>query len=86
MKSGNLPTPAERIRRDMGNEDLLRDLRKLADGWCKRQAFGALRRFLPGYFVLNGLTDGLGHLEDALASTHSELTKDEREEVCRPRA
>ena len=36
-------------------------LKQLAEGWCERRALRALDDFLPGYFALNGLTDGSGH-------------------------
>jgi len=67
------------------NDDLHRDLRKLADDWCERRALVALRHFLPGYFGLNGLTDGLVSLEtslkDVLAFAKNEITEDDKETV-----
>jgi len=67
--------------------DIRRDLRQLADGWCERRALRALSQFLPGYFALNGLTDGWGELEsalkDVLVFAKDELTDEEQKEVKR---
>ena len=67
--------------------DLPRDLKNLADGWCERRALLALHHFLPGYFALNGLTDGLAALEtslkDVLAFAKNEVTEEEKKEVKR---
>ncbi len=67
--------------------DIHHDLRQLADGWCERRALRALHQFLPGYFALNGLTDGWGQLEtalkDVLAFAKDEITEDEKKEVKR---
>jgi hypothetical protein len=67
--------------------DIHRDLRKLADGWCERRALRALSQFLPGYFALNGLTDGWGQLEtalkDVLVFAKDEITEEEKNEVKR---
>jgi len=66
---------------------ILNDLSKLADGWCERRALEALHQFLPGYFALNGLTDGWGELEialkDVLVFAKSEITEEEKKEVKR---
>ena len=71
----------------MTNEEFQRDLKKLADGWCERRALRALFYFLPGYFGLNGLTDGFGDLEialkDVLSSAKHEITEEEKKEVKR---
>ena len=48
------------------NTSINDDLTKLADGWCEHRALRALHHFLPGYFALNGLTDGWAELENAL--------------------
>jgi hypothetical protein len=67
--------------------DIHRDLRQLAEGWCERRALRALSQFLPGYFALNGLTDGWGELEtalkDVLVFAKDEITEDEKKEVTR---
>jgi hypothetical protein len=67
--------------------DIHRDLRQLADGWCERRVLRALSQFLPGYFALNGLTDGWGELEtalkDVLVFAKDEVTEDEKKEVKR---
>jgi hypothetical protein len=71
----------------MTNEDLQRDLRKLADGWCERRALVPLHYFLRGYFAQNGLTDGFADLEtalnDVLVSAKSHITDEEAKEVKR---
>ena len=67
--------------------DIHRDLRQLADRWCERRALRALSQFLPGYFALDGLTDGWGDLEialkDVLVFAKDEITEDEKNEVKR---
>jgi hypothetical protein len=67
--------------------DIHQDLKWLADGWCERRALRALNQFLPGYFALNGLTDGWGELEtalkDVLVFAKDEITEDEKKEVKR---
>ncbi len=67
--------------------DIHQDLRQLADGWCERRALRALGQFLPGYFALNGLTDGWGQLEtalkDVLVFAKDEITEEEKKEVKR---
>ena len=67
--------------------DIQHDLRQLADGWCERRALRALHQFLPGYFGLNGLTDGWGELEtalkDVLVLAQDEITEEEKKEVKR---
>ena len=69
------------------NANIMDDLRKLADGWCARRSLVPLRHFLPGYFALNGMTDGVGELEialkDVLAFAKNELTEAEKMEVKR---
>ncbi|MEI6561509.1 MAG: hypothetical protein WCO68_05415 [Verrucomicrobiota bacterium] len=69
------------------NADIYLDLRKLADGWCERRALRALHQFLPGYFSLNGMTDGWGELQialkDVLVFAKEEITEDEVKEVKR---
>lgn len=71
----------------MTNEQFLLDLKKLADGWCERRALKPLLHFLPGYFALNGLTDGCGTLEtalkDVLVFAKDEITEAERKETTR---
>jgi hypothetical protein len=72
---------------NMTNDEFQQDLKKLADGWCERRALKALLHFLPGYFALNGLTDGLGALEtalkDVLAFAKDEITEEEKKEAKR---
>ena len=67
--------------------DIHQDLRQLADGWCERRALRALHQFLPGYFGLNGHTDGWGDLEialkDVLVFAKDEITEEEKKEVKR---
>jgi len=69
------------------SDDLNRDLGRLADGWCERRSLSALHHFLPGYFSLNGLTDGLAALEtslkDVLVFAKSEITEEEKKEIKR---
>jgi len=69
------------------NTDINRDLKKLADAWCERRALRALHQFLPGYFALNGLTDGWAQLEtalrDVLVFAKDELTEEEQKELKR---
>jgi hypothetical protein len=71
----------------MINDEFLRDLKKLADGWCERRALRPLLHFLPGYFALNGLTDGLWALEtalkDVLVFAKDEITEEEKKEAKR---
>jgi hypothetical protein len=71
----------------MTNDEFLRDLQKLADGWCERHALKPLLHFLPGYFALNGLTDGYAALEtalkDVLVFAKEEITEDEKKEAKR---
>ncbi len=71
----------------MNNDEFFRDLKKLADGWCDRRALRPLAHFLPGYFALNGLTDGYGALEialkDILVFAKDDITEDERKETKR---
>ena len=71
----------------MSNEEFIHDLKKLADGWCERRALRALHYFLPGYFSMNGLTDGFAGLEtalkDVLAFAKTEVTEEEKKEVKR---
>jgi len=63
------------------------DLKKLADGWCERRALMPLHHFLPGYFGLNGLTDGFGLLEtalkDVLVFAKDGITAEEKNEIKR---
>ena len=78
---------APAFRHTMTNEDFQRDLKRLANGWCERCALVPLRYFLPGYFALNGLTDGLAALEtalkDVLVSAGNHITDEEKSEVKR---
>jgi hypothetical protein len=71
----------------MTNGDFQRDLKKLIDAWCERRALLALLHFLPGYFGLNGLTDGFGALEtamkDVLVFAKDEVTEEEKKELKR---
>jgi hypothetical protein len=70
----------------MGN-DIATDLQELADRWCERRALAPLRHFLPGYFALNGLSDGhhecITALKDVLALAKGDITPEERDEVKR---
>ncbi len=65
--------------------DIQSELKRLADSWCERCALGVLHLFLPGYFALNGLTDGWAALEtalkDVLAFAKDEITEEERNEL-----
>jgi hypothetical protein len=67
--------------------DIPTDLRKLADRWCERRALAPLLHFLPGYFALNGLSDGhhdcITALKNVLAFAKGSITPDERDEVKR---
>ena len=69
------------------DNDLNHDLRKLVDAWCERRSLLALLHFLPGYFSLNGLTDGLAALEtslkDVLVFAKDETTEAEKKEIKR---
>lgn len=69
------------------SEDIHRDLKALADGWCDRRALKALHQFLPGYFALNGLSDGwyelLESLKNVLAFAKDEITPAEKDIVTR---
>jgi hypothetical protein len=71
----------------MINHEFQRDLQKLADGWCDRHALRPLLHFLPGYFALNGLTDGCAALEtalkDVLVFAKEEITEEEKKEAKR---
>ena len=71
----------------MINDEFLRDLKELADGWCERRALRPLLHYLPGYFALNGLTDGFGALEtalkDVLVFAKDEITEEEKKEAKR---
>lgn len=71
----------------MTNTDFQDDLKKLADGWCERRNLRALHCFLPGYFGLNGLTDGFGLLEtalkDVLLFAKDVITEEEKKEINR---
>jgi hypothetical protein len=46
-------------------------LRQLIERWCDERNLHALRRLLPGYLSLNGLTDGWANLYEALTSTRA---------------
>lgn len=67
--------------------DIHSDLKQLAEAWCDRRALRALHQFLPGYFALNGLTDGWAQLEtamkDVLVFAKDEITENEKQEVKR---
>lgn len=69
------------------SDPIFADPKKLADGWCDRRALIPLRHFLPGYFALNGLTDGWEllstSLKDVLAFAKDDITQAERDEVKR---
>jgi hypothetical protein len=71
----------------MKNDEFLKALQKLADGWCERRALKPLLHFLPGYFALNGLTDGYAALEtalkDVLVFAKEEITQEEKKEATR---
>ena len=71
----------------MTNTHFQGDLKKLADGWCERRNLLALHHFLPGYFGLNGLTDGFGLLEtalkDVLVFAKDGITDEEKNEIKR---
>ena len=71
----------------MTNTDFQVDLKKLADGWCESRNLLALHHFLPGYFGLNGLTDGFGLLEtalkDVLVFAKDVVTNEEKSEINR---
>jgi hypothetical protein len=71
----------------MIEDEFTRDLKELADGWCERRALRPLLHFLPGYFALNGLTDGLGALEtalkDVLVFAKQDITEEEEKEAKR---
>ncbi len=71
----------------MINDEFLRDLKNLADGWCERRALRTLSHFLPGCFALNGLTDGFASLEtalkDVLVFDKDEITDEEKKEAKR---
>ena len=60
-------------------------LRLLAQNWCDRHTLRPLLHFLPGYFALNGLTDGYAMLGDAIRDTlalaKDEITEKERAEL-----
>jgi hypothetical protein len=74
---------AERIMKN----DFEDDLQSLADRWCERKALRSLHHFLPGYFALNGMTDGYAALQEALkdvlAFAKDEITEAEYSEVKR---
>jgi hypothetical protein len=58
------------------------DIKALIDRWCDRREYVALRIVLPGWFALNGLTDGWVTLRDALHSAYAacqNLPAEERE-------
>ena len=55
----------------ISNDEFLADLRTLIEKWCDERRLDALSRILPGYLALNGLTDGLANLCDALKSTRA---------------
>lgn len=67
------------------NEELPRLLESLADRFCEQRAYGCLLRFMPAYFALNGLTDGLENCKTALADTRAlcrdELKPDEEKDL-----
>jgi hypothetical protein len=67
--------------------DINHDLKQLADKWCERRALRALCAFLPGYFGLNGLTDGWARLEtalkDVLVFAKDDITEEEKKEAKR---
>jgi hypothetical protein len=67
------------------NDELLSGLRNLIDAWCDRRCLSALLLVLPGYFGLNGLTDGWAGLYEALrnvrAFSRDDLPPDELELV-----
>jgi hypothetical protein len=60
----------------------LDDIKTLLDRWCDRREYRALHIVLGGWFSLNGLSDGLGDLRDALRSAYAScpnLPAEERE-------
>jgi len=71
----------------MSDDAFMRDLSKLADGWCERRALRPLSIFLPAYLSLSGLTDGYANLEnalkDVLALAKGDLTEEEKKEARR---
>lgn len=68
---------------DVGEQ--LSALRTLIDQWCERRSLRVLSFALPGYFGLNGLTDGWAGLEQSLrnvrAFARDELTEPELDRV-----
>jgi hypothetical protein len=71
----------------MATDQLLRDVKRLAEGWCERRELKPLFHYLPGYFALNGLTDGYAALEtalkDVLLFAEGEITEVEKKEAKR---
>jgi hypothetical protein len=63
--------------------EFLAALRLIIDAWCERRCLRALSYALPGFFALNGMTDGWGELREALGRVRSlareELPADEVE-------
>jgi hypothetical protein len=58
------------------------DIKALLDRWCDRREYRALHIVLGGWLSLNGLSDGLAHLRDALRSAYAlcpNLPPEERE-------
>jgi hypothetical protein len=66
-------------------DDLVEILDYLADGFCERRSYKCLLRFLPAYYSLNGLTDGLECCRKGLADTRAlcrdDLKEDEIEKI-----
>jgi len=53
------------------NAALIADLRQLLDAWCDRRCLAELSTVLPGYFALNGMTDGWAELYAALRNARA---------------
>ncbi len=66
-------------------DDIGKLLQSLADRFCERKSLKCLLWFLPGYFALNGLTDGWEECRRALADTrafcNNDLQPDETENI-----
>lgn len=66
-------------------DDLIEILDCLADGFCERRAYKCLLRFLPAYYLPNGLTDGLESCRKGLAETRAlcrdNLKEEETEKI-----
>ena len=60
----------------MSPTDVLATVDALADSWCERRSYGALRQLLQGWPIRSGLTDDWGNLRQALVGVRAFARED----------